>query len=236
MACRPTDSGLVTNTCQVHTEGSRYLDLKTIQVLPVYETLPNNKKTLSAAAVYKEYIRPALLGAFTYLRSDLQFEIKGVKFAVIECDPPEGYVTMLTKINNTGMSPDGRDSITADNLRTRRLERDEALARQLQRQENNNQRRIFVHSGRALDQNQQEQLQQHLHNIIQQLQGHVSRAQATGNQPQLPFIISQMSQQSGRKGLSVQQISMLPLHKFKSCKKGTRGCRIKKCPNWTKRN
>lgn len=128
VGCRPK-SGLVSRDTIVYTDGDPLPDLKTVTILPFYESLPNREKNITHEQLFRKYLEPELSGKHAFLSQSENFTTEGVEFRVVAADPPRGIVTMRTQI-----ICDGRP-LRYDEIARQQMEEDERLARELQMQE-----------------------------------------------------------------------------------------------------
>ena len=105
------------------------MDVVRVHVLPVYESLPNNEKELSAEQLLRRYLQPYFLGRFQLVSKNDQLDIDGVTFRVQACEPDKGIVTSATEIYAEG------EPLRAEDIRRQQEIEDEQLARRLQQQE-----------------------------------------------------------------------------------------------------
>ena len=109
--------------------GHPIADVSRVHVLPIYESLPNNEKELSAEQLLRRYLQPYFLGRFQLVNKNDQLDIDGVTFRVQACEPDKGIVTSATEIYAEG------EPLRADDIRRQQLIEDEQMARRLQQQE-----------------------------------------------------------------------------------------------------
>ena len=100
-----------------------------VHVLPIYESLPNNEKEISAEQILRRYLQPYFLGRFQLVNKNDQLDIDGVTFRVQACEPDKGIVTSATEIYAEG------EPLRADDIRRQQEIEDEQMARRLQQQE-----------------------------------------------------------------------------------------------------
>jgi len=87
---------------EVFINGDPLVDVAQIQVLPIYETLPNRDKQLTGAQRISKYLEPYFLGRFQLVGRGDELDIDGVDWRVVHCDPPRGLVTYKTMIYADG--------------------------------------------------------------------------------------------------------------------------------------
>ena len=100
-----------------------------VHVLPIYESLPNNEKDITAEQILRRYLQPHFLGRFQLVNKNDQLDIDGVTFRVQACEPDKGIVTSSTEIYAEG------EPLRADDIRRQQEIEDEQMARRLQQQE-----------------------------------------------------------------------------------------------------
>ena len=128
IACVPSD-GIVTTSCDIFVEGEPLLDVQRIAILPIYESLPNNEKSITPEQVLERYLHPHFSGRFQLVGRGDALDIDGVTFKVTACEPERGLVTMATEIFTQG------EPLRAEELRRQQELEDEELARRMQREE-----------------------------------------------------------------------------------------------------
>ena len=128
IACVPSD-GVVTTSCDIFVEGEPLRDVQKVAILPIYESLPNNEKQITAEQILEKYLHPFFSGRFQTIGKNDTLDIDGVTFKVTACDPDRGLVTMATQIYSEG------EPLRADDLRRQQEVEDEELARRMQQQE-----------------------------------------------------------------------------------------------------
>jgi hypothetical protein len=90
------------------------------------DRLPNSEKELDMDFIFKKYLKPYLQGTYQFIRKEQTIQISGVDFYVADAVPDSGIVTFSTLVYTDG------GPIRAEELTRIQIERDEALARNLQ--------------------------------------------------------------------------------------------------------
>ena len=96
------DNGTVDNNTEIFTDGPHLSDIKKIHVLPIYESLPNNEKHITAAESFQRYLAPFFLGRMQYVNKNDTLEVDIVQYKVIGIQPDSGIVTLETEIFSVG--------------------------------------------------------------------------------------------------------------------------------------
>jgi len=128
VSCVP-DNGVIDAATEIFTSGPPLPDVEKLQIMPIYESLPNRDKDATGAQIFQRYLMPYFQGRFRHVRVKERITIDGVEFVVMASDPPGGIVTVNTLIYNDG------PALRAEDLRRQQEAEDEAMARQLQQQE-----------------------------------------------------------------------------------------------------
>lgn len=127
MACQPKD-GFITRDTAVHVSGLPIVDVKSMTIRAISNSLPNRHKNLSKEEIKNMYLDPYFKGQSRYVDRTREIAIQGVTFTLVECVPKAGLITCKTKIKQ-GIP------MTADELREKQEEDDMAYARRLQAEE-----------------------------------------------------------------------------------------------------
>jgi hypothetical protein len=127
VAAEPSD-GLVNSETVIFTEGSPIPDVRQLQLLPILESMPNADKSMTEAQRLGRFLQPFFFGKPQYVSAGQELDIFGVTFKVVSSDPTQGLVTNETSIRSIGPPLRGVD------LKQQQLEEDERIARQLQRE------------------------------------------------------------------------------------------------------
>lgn len=126
--CEPRN-GRVTRETTIYNQGNPIADLKKVQILPVFESLPNSEKKIQAKALFERYLMPCFSGRQVFLRQDGEFKYNGVTFRVLAAEPNEGLVTNETEVYAEG------EPIKAEDIKRQQEAKDAEMARRLQQQE-----------------------------------------------------------------------------------------------------
>jgi len=126
--CLPSN-GVVTSDTEVYTDGAALPDMEKAEILPIYESLPNNQKNWNGSQIFDHYLQPYMQGHFHLISANEMLTIDGVEFKVVACEPIGGIITVQTLIYND------RPPLRTEDLRRQQMEEDERMARQLQEQE-----------------------------------------------------------------------------------------------------
>jgi len=123
----PGEDGIVDlQQTVIYCSGPPIDDIKSITLLPIYETLPNREKQFPFEKILETYIKPHTLGLSVYVQRLGEVRLNGVDFAITNCEPKSGILTCETVFRNT------QPNIRAGAWRSQKMQEDEALARRLQ--------------------------------------------------------------------------------------------------------
>lgn len=209
-AAEPNGSTVDAQT-EIFAEGNPLDDLSRLRILPIYETLPNQDKSLPPTGIYDKYLAPFFDGRFKFVVKGQEISIDGVSFKIMNCEPECGIVTRNTFVDNEGVA------LRADELKTQQEDADAALARSMQQQE-----------AVAMPMELQARLQAILHQLppqdprrilIQRLHDRIAMipmlSQSAGNSQALLELLRANGQpQDGGTGCSKSEIECLPTRKW----------------------
>lgn len=128
------DNGTVDSDTEIFTDGEYLDDIKKIHVLPIYESLPNNEKSITAQQSFDRYIAPYFLGRMQYVSRNEILNIDGVQYIVKGITPDHGIVTLESEIYCEGQP------LHSEDVRRQQEVEDARIARQLAQQDMPNRR------------------------------------------------------------------------------------------------
>jgi len=216
--CEPLD-GRVTRETTIYSKGDPIQDLKKVHILPIFESLPNSEKKITARAIFDKYLKGHFSGRQVFLKFDMEFKIDGVDFKVVAAEPKEGVVTNETELYAGG------DPIRAEDIKQRQMQADAEMARRLQQQESGG---LFFNGRAGGPRTSPEYLRMRLQNTLRMMPPNDPNrplVQQLHNQlAMLPYVpptsVNQslaqlLRQQPIQQGVSPQVISSLPIRKYK---------------------
>jgi hypothetical protein len=82
VSCVP-DNGVIDASTEIFTAGPALPDIERIQIMPIYESLPNRDKQATGAQIFQRYLLPYFQGRFRHVKAKERITIDGVEFVVM---------------------------------------------------------------------------------------------------------------------------------------------------------
>jgi len=86
VSCVP-DNGVIDASTEIFTAGPALPDIERIQIMPIYESLPNRDKQATGAQIFQRYLLPYFQGRFRHVKAKERITIDGVEFVVMSVTP-----------------------------------------------------------------------------------------------------------------------------------------------------